>query len=40
MIGYGTRNTTTDAMEVDYIGDNPMRDFGVPAVLLLAVSGC
>jgi hypothetical protein len=39
MIGYGTRNTSPDAVEVDYIGDNPLRDFGIPAALLLAGVG-
>jgi len=36
MAGYGARSTGPAAMEVDYIGDNPLKDFGVPAGLLLA----
>jgi hypothetical protein len=39
MVGYGTRATNTGPVEVDYIGDNPLRDFGVPAALLLAGVG-
>ena len=39
MIGYGTKNTGAGAVEVDYIGDNPLKEFGVPAGLLVAGVG-
>ena len=39
MLGYGQRNTGAAAVEVDYIGDNPLKEFGVPAGLLIAGVG-
>ena len=39
MVGYGTTNTGAAAVEVDYIGDNPLKEFGVPTGLLLAGVG-
>lgn len=39
MVGYGTRNTGAGAVEVDYLGDNPIKELGAPTGLLLAGVG-
>ncbi|MGB7157430.1 MAG: hypothetical protein WBD40_05155, partial [Tepidisphaeraceae bacterium] len=39
MAGYGQRPTGAAEMEVDYLGDNPLKELGVPTALLLAGVG-
>lgn len=39
MVGYGTRSTGAAEMETDYLGDNPLKELGVPTGLLLAGVG-
>lgn len=39
MVGYGTRSSGAPAVEVDYLGDNPLKELGAPTALLLAGVG-
>jgi hypothetical protein len=39
MVGYGTRSTGAPEVETDYLGDNPLKELGVPTGLLLAGVG-
>ena len=39
MVGYGTRSSGAPAVEVDYLGDNPIKELGTPTALLLAGVG-
>jgi hypothetical protein len=39
MVGYGTARTGAANIEVDYLGENPIKELGLPAALLLAGVG-